>query len=136
METTTMYATAEDLKAAGVDTTDKALVNQRLEMAQIAVASYLRGVIYDPDDPRVKAVLRRATIAQYRALADAGVDPTNPSGGKAVVASKSLQSASITYAGADAQATLLATLRAGGLSGIARAILQLAGLTPTVRVVG
>lgn len=131
-----MYATIEDLAAADIDTADSDQAGQRLDLAEIAVASYLRGVIYDPDDPRVKAVLRRATIAQYRALADAGVDPTNPSGGKAVVASKSLQSASITYAGADAQATLLATLRAGGLSGIARAILQLAGLTPTVRVVG
>lgn len=131
-----MYATIEDLAAADIDTADADQAGQRLDLAEIAVASYLRGVIYDPDDPRVKAVLRRATIAQYRALADAGVDPTNPSGGKAVVASKSLQSASITYAGADAQATLLATLRAGGLSGIARAILQLAGLTPTVRVVG
>ncbi|MDU5874561.1 MAG: hypothetical protein E6Z28_05965 [Actinomyces urogenitalis] len=131
-----MYATIEDLAAADIDTADSDQAGQRLNLAEIAVASYLRGVIYDPDDPRVKAVLRRATIAQYRALADAGVDPTNPSGGKAVVASKSLQSASITYAGADAQATLLATLRAGGLSGIARAILQLAGLTPTVRVVG
>lgn len=131
-----MYATIEDLAAADIDTADADQAGQRLDLAEIAVASYLRGVIYDPDDPRVKAVLRRATIAQYRALADAGVDPTNPSGGKAVVVSKSLQSASITYAGADAQATLLATLRAGGLSGIARAILQLAGLTPTVRVVG
>lgn len=131
-----MYATIKDLAAADIDTADSDQAGQRLDLAEIAVASYLRGVIYDPDDPRVKAVLRRATIAQYRALADAGVDPTNPSGGKAVVASKSLQSASITYAGADAQATLLATLRAGGLSGIARAILQLAGLTPTVRVVG
>ncbi|WP_195393672.1 hypothetical protein [Actinomyces urogenitalis] len=131
-----MYATIEDLAAADIDTADSDQAGQRLDLAEIAVAFYLRGVIYDPDDPRVKAVLRRATIAQYRALADAGVDPTNPSGGKAVVASKSLQSASITYAGADAQATLLATLRAGGLSGIARAILQLAGLTPTVRVVG
>lgn len=131
-----MYATIKDLAAADIDTADADQAGQRLDLAEIAVASYLRGVIYDPDDPRVKAVLRRATIAQYRALADAGVDPTNPSGGKAVVASKSLQSASITYAGADAQATLLATLRAGGLSGIARAILQLAGLTPTVRVVG
>ncbi|MDU0864422.1 hypothetical protein [Actinomyces urogenitalis] len=131
-----MYATIKDLAAADIDTADSDQAGQRLNLAEIAVASYLRGVIYDPDDPRVKAVLRRATIAQYRALADAGVDPTNPSGGKAVVASKSLQSASITYAGADAQATLLATLRAGGLSGIARAILQLAGLTPTVRVVG
>ena len=131
-----MYATIKDLAAADIDTADSDQAGQRLNLAEIAVASYLRGVIYDPDDPRVKAVLRRATIAQYRALADAGVDPTNPSGGKAVVASKSLQSAPITYAGADAQATLLATLRAGGLSGIARAILQLAGLTPTVRVVG
>ena len=133
------YATLQDLADAGVDVSDEKLAQRRLTMAASAVALALRGCRYDDTNDTHVAAARQATVAQAAALTSQGVDPFNLSATATsgrVIGSKTLQSASISYADSDALVASAKSVREGMLSAYARGFLAGAGLTPTVQVIG
>lgn len=128
------FASVQDLREAGVPVADEATAAARLVAASRSVRSALAGCTYDASSPELLAVAMEATVAQVAALTSHGLAPGQHVA--AVASSKSLQSASISYAGAEPLAAQVTALASGDLSPEARAVLTLAGLTPAVRVVG
>lgn len=128
-------ATVADLAAAGIDTTDEVSVKARLRAATLTVLAALRGCVYDPEDTAFRQVARDAVVAQVAAMAAYGITPGQPIR-PVVVSSKSLQSASVSYADATALTGDGARLRTGGLAPGAQAVLEIAGLAPYVTTRG
>ena len=133
-----MWATLDDLTKEGITTGPHS--KRQLATAQAAVKTRLYGCVYDPKDPETREVLRDAVVAQTIALIEAGVSgpvktqdgvATGPAPGL-IATSKSLGSASITYAGATEAAKARSVLAEGHLAPTAALILRAAGLRPRV----
>lgn len=117
-----LYATSDEYQdAVGQNATDRQLAD-----ASLAVDKALIGAIYNtdsdglPTDPNLLAAMKRATIAQARAIISASAQ---------TLKSASIGSASYSYA--DPIPNGITLPAGGGLCPDALTELQLVGLTPT-----
>lgn len=100
-----VYATPDDLTAwTGQPAPDNAV--QLLRAASMLVRGATRTAVYQttpaglPRDADVAEAFRDATCAQAALWDTQGIDPDNPTAGPRVAQSKSIGSASVTYADA------------------------------------
>lgn len=100
-----LYATTADLTAwTGLPVPDNA--DRLLRAASMLVRGATRTAVYSttpaglPRDEDVAEAFRDATCAQAEAWAQQDIDPDNPTAGPRVAQSKSIGSASVTYADA------------------------------------
>lgn len=133
--------TRGDLEAAGAtlpqDRKGEALAAKAINAAEIHIDNALVGCIYDPESEDFQETRKRAVIAQAIALLDAGIGKsTAQRASELPITSRRLQSASVSYAGADSIATRNQSTLDGQIDSAAMMILRIAGLAPSVSVIG